>query len=325
MNFLGFWLVIVAEIYTSASVRIKENKADKQFANAEYDKALEVYIDLAKAYDEDSLVRYDLDYIDSIGTYDDRYVRLIYKIIDCNSKIHNKSFETEYSNLAYFIANHYTHSPFAKGFEKETIILLVNSHKNAKEFYEAFEYCELIVQNCKGVGDDIKLNYIDYCIEENRIIPALNTLKEVKAGIEKQDRLNKCYNFLSNNTSTCLEIGDTLCISKSMSGCIYEPTFDECFIIRLKEGYELLKYNKIIDENVKQRSFELDTLISEDFYNKVIDFELLIKTQEYKYKELSRFESRFTEQYYFSLKGINQSYSIKGFLDFDPELERVLF
>ena len=51
MNILGLWILIVAEIFTSASVRIKENKADKQFANAEYDKALEVYIDLAKAYE----------------------------------------------------------------------------------------------------------------------------------------------------------------------------------------------------------------------------------------------------------------------------------
>lgn len=324
MNILGLWILIVAEIFTSASVRIKENKADKQFANAEYDKALEVYIDLAKAYDEDSLVRYDLDYIDSIGTYDDRYVRLIYKIIDCNSKIYNKSFESEYSQLAYFIANHFNYI-FDKGFEKEALILLANSHNNAHEIDDAIEYYQSLLHRFKRVGDDVKLNYIDCCIEENRIVPALNILKVVKVGIEKQNRLNKCYNFLSNNLSTCLEIGDTLCISKSMSGCVYEPTFDKCLIVRLKEGYELLKYSKVNYENVKLRSFELDTLISENFYNKVIDFELLVKTQEYKDKELSRFERRFTEMYYFTLNGLSQSYAIKGFLDFDSELERVIF
>ena len=322
MNILGLWIFIVAELFTSAKVRIKENKADKKFAISEYDKALKVYIDLAKAYDEDSLLRYDFDYIESIGTYDVRYVRLIYKIIDCNSKIHNKSFEREYSNLAYFIANHYTYNPFAKGFEKEPLILLANSHKNAKEFDDAFEYYESILQDCKGVGDNVKLNYIDCCIERNRITPALNILKEVK--VEKQDRLNKCYNFLSNNLSTCLEIGDTLIINRSSSGCLSDGRSDECLIIRLKDGYELLNYNKInFKDDQLLESFTIDTLISEGFYNKVIDFEFLIKT--YQYKEVSRYQGLYTEEYNFSLNGVTQSYRINGFLDIDPELERVMF
>lgn len=321
MNILGLWILIVAELFTSASIRIKENKADKQFANAEYDKALEVYIDLAKAYDEDSLVRYDLDYIDSIGTYDVRYVRLIYKIINCNSKIHNKSFESEYSQLAYFIANHFNYI-FDKGFEKEALILLANSHNNAHEIDDAIEYYQSLLHRFKRVGDDVKLNYIDCCIEENRITPALSILKEVK--VEKQDRLNNCYNFLSNNLSTCLEIGDTLIINRSSSGCLSDGRSDECFIIRLKDGYELLNYNKIkFKDGQLLESFAIDTLISEDFYKKVIDFEFSIKTHEYK--EVSKFERLSSEDYFISLNGLTQSYRIKGFLDFDPELERVLF
>ena len=322
MNIIGLFIFIVTELYTSAIVRIKENKADKQFANAEYDKALEVYIDLAKGLDEDSSGRYDLAYWDSIEIYDSDYVRLMYKILKCNSTINNTPLETEYADFAHFIEKNYS-TPYSIRTEKEELIILANSFKNARQCYLALDIYITLFTDFNVFDEEVRLNFIDCCIEENMVNTALRLLKKVKSEPEKQDRLNKCYNFLSNNVSTCLEIGDTLCISRSMSGCVYEPTFNECFIIRLKEGYELLKYNKIIDENVKLRSFELDTLISEDFYNKVINFELLVKTQEHR--ELSRFESRFTEQYYFSLKGINQSYSIKGFLDFDPELERVLF
>ena len=322
MNILGLWILIVAELFTSASVRMKENTADKQFANAEYDKALEVYIDLAKGLDEDSTGRYDLAYWDSIEIYDSDYVRLMNKILKCNSTINNTPLETEYAEFAHFIEKNSSFI-YSDRTKKEQLIILANSFKNARQCYLALDIYITLFTDFNRFDEEVRLNFIDCCIEENMVNTALRLLKKVKSEPEKQDRLNQCYNFLSNNVSTCLEIGDTLCISKSMSGCVYDPTFDECFIIRLKEGYELLKYNNIIDENVKLRSFELDTLISEDFYNKVINFELLVKTQEHR--ELSRFESRFTEQYYFSLKGINQSFSIKGFLDFDPELERVLF
>lgn len=322
MNILGIFLVIT-ELFTSASIRIKENKADRLFANAEYDKAVEVYIDLAKAYGEVSLGRYDLEYIDSVGSYDVRFIRLMFKIIDCKSNIYKSSFESEYSLLAYFIANHFNYI-FDKGFEKEALILLANSHKNAKEFDDAIEYYQSLLQRFKGVGDDVKLNYIDCCIEENRIIPALNILKEVKSESEKQARLNICYNFLSNNLSSCIEIGDTLTISRSSSGCLSEGRLDKCIIIRLKDGYELLNYNKISFKNGKHLdSFAIDTLISEDFYKKIIDFEFLIKN--YEYEEVSEFQRLSSEDYYFSLNGVTQSYRIKGFLHFDPEFEELIF
>jgi hypothetical protein len=321
MNVLWVFLVI-AELFTSASIRIKENKADRLFANAEYDKAVDVYIDLAKAYGEDSLGRYDLEYIDSVGSYDVRFIRLMFKIIDCKSNIYKSSFESEYSLLAYFIANNFNYI-FDKGFEKEALILLANSHKNAKEFDDAIEYYQSLLQRFKGVGDDVKLNYIDCCIEENRIIPALNILKEVKSESEKQVRLNICYNFLSNNLSTCLEIGDSLIITKSIYGCLSEYNKDKCILVRLDSAYKLLNYRRVYCGNNNPCLLEIDTLISEDFYKNIIDFEFLIKTHEYK--EVSESQSLSREYYNFSLNGKNQSYKIEGFLEMDPELEKLIF
>ena len=320
MNIIGIFIFIVTELYTSASVRIKENKADKQFANAEYDKALEVYIDLAKGLDEDSSGRFDLAYWDSVGLYDDRYFRLMYKILKCNSTINNTPLEKEYSDFAYFISNNYS-TPYSRRTEKEELIILANSYKNARLCYEALDIYESLFTDFNRFDDEVRLNYIDCCIEENMVNTALRLLKKVKSEPEKQDRFNKCYNYLSNNVSTCLEIGDTLSVSRSIYGCISEG---KSLIVKLKDGYELRKYSKInYYENVKLRSFDLDTLISEEFYNKVIDFEILIQTQEYK--EISRFKRSYTQLYYFSLKGELKSYEIEGFLDFDPELERVLF
>ena len=121
-----------------------------------------------------------------------------------------------------------------------------------------------------------------------------------------------------------MEIRDTLTIYRSSNDCLSDARSDECLIIRLKDGYELLNYNKtnFKDDQICE-SFTIDTLISEGFYNKVIDFEFLIKT--YQYKEVSRYQSRYTEEYNFSLNGVTQSYRINGFLDIDPELERVMF
>ena len=108
-------------------------------------------------------------------------------------------------------------------------------------------------------------------------------------------------------------------VNKNNITAIYRP-------VKITDKGETIEITGASLENIMDVNYQralMKELLSRD--NKVIDFELLVKTQEYKNKELSRFESRFTEQYYFSLKGINQSYSIKGFLDFDPELERVLF
>ena len=121
------------------------------------------------------------------------------------------------------------------------------------------------------------MNFIDCCIEENMVNTALRLLKKVKSEPEKQDRLNKCYNFLSNNFSTCLEIGDTLTIYRSSYGCLSDGSTDKCSIIRLKDGYKLMNHNKINHNNGKNlESFAIDTLISDDFYKRVIDFEFLL-------------------------------------------------
>jgi hypothetical protein len=321
MNILTIWFII-SELCASASVRIKENKADKQFANAEYDKAMKVYIDLAKGLDEDSSGRYDLAYWDSIETYDFNYVRLMYKILKCNSTINKTPLESEYSDFANFISESYS-TPYSSRKEKEQLIILANSFKNAKYFDEAVEIYISLFTDFNRFDEEVRLNFIDCCIEENMVNTALRLLKKVKSESEKQDRLNKCYNILSNNVSTCLEIGDTLTISKSIYGCLTQDNQDKCILVRLDSAYKLSNYQTVYYGNNNPSLIEIDTLVSEDFYNQVINFELLIKTQEIK--ELSRFESRYTEMYYFSLKGVTQSYKIKGFLDFDPELERVIF
>jgi hypothetical protein len=80
MIFLKLFILLITEISSSVSIRKKENNADKLFYNAEYEKALEIYVDLAKTYDEDSLQRYDLEYIESNMTSDLRYVRLMDKM-----------------------------------------------------------------------------------------------------------------------------------------------------------------------------------------------------------------------------------------------------
>ena len=323
MNILGLWILIVAELFTSATVRIKENKADKQFANAEYDKALEVYIDLANGLDEDSTGRYDLAYWDSVGLYDFDYVRLMYKILKCNSTIKNSPLESEYSDFAHFLSTNYSYV-YSDRSVKEDLIILANSFKNARQCYEAVDIYKSLFTDFNRFDEEVRLNFIDCCIEENMVNTALRLLKKVKSEPEKQDRLNKCYNFLSNNFSTCLEIGDTLTIYRSSYGCLSDGSTDKCSIIRLKDGYKLMNHNKINHNNGNNlESFAIDTLISDDFYKRVIDFEFLFKT--YEYKEVSKFESRYSQDYYFTLNGLSQSYSIKGFLDFDPELGRVLF
>ena len=122
----------------------------------------------------------------------------------------------------------------------------------------------------------------------------------MKSESEKQVRLNKCYNFLSNNMATCLDIGDTLFISRSHSGCLIDENQENCYVIKLKEGYKLLNFKRKYHGSDDIDSLEIDTLISEDFYNKIIDFESLIKS--YEYNDVSEFLSRYREFYYFYLK-----------------------
>ena len=115
------------------------------FYNAEYEKALEVYVDLAKTYDEDSLLRYDLEYIESNMTSDLRYVRLMDKIIKCNSNIYNIPLENEYSDLAIFITNNPS-STDNWTIKKTELILLANAYKNSRQFNEAIDDYHKIIE-----------------------------------------------------------------------------------------------------------------------------------------------------------------------------------
>jgi hypothetical protein len=322
MIFLKLFILLITEISSSVSIRKKENNADKLFYNAEYEKALEIYVDLAKTYDEDSLQRYDLEYIESNMTSDLRYVRLMDKIIKCKSNIYNIPLEKEYSDLAFFITNNPS-SYDNWSIKKAELILLANAYKNSRQFYEAIDIYLTLFSDFNRFDEEVRLNFIDCCIEENRINTALKLLRKVKSESEKQIRLNKCYNFLSNNLATCLEIGDTLFISRSHSGCLIDENQENCYVIKLKEGYKLLNFKRKYYATGDADSSEIDTLISEDFYNKIIDFESLIKN--YEYNDVSEFLSRYREFYYFNLNGKKQYYSIEGYLEFDPELERVIF
>jgi hypothetical protein len=255
-------------------------------------------------------------------TSDLRYVRLMDKIIKCKSNIYNIPLEKEYSDLAFFITNNPS-SYDNWSIKKAELILLANAYKNSKQFYEAIDIYLTLFSDFNRFDEEVRLNFIDCCIEENRVNTALKLLRKVKSESEKQIRLNKCYNFLSNNLATCLEIGDTLFISRSYSGCLIDNNQENCYVIKLKEGYKLRNFKREYYPTIDADSSEIDTLISEDFYNKIIDFESLIKN--YEYNEVSEFLSRSSEFYYFNLNGKKQYYKIEGYLEFDPELEKLLF